>query len=46
LSPFDVSIKLNDVLLSAIAPSRAEKYGKSKESFKRLGESDTSIPSE
>jgi hypothetical protein len=46
LSPFDVSIQLNDVLLSAIAPSRAEKYGKPKESFKRLGESNTSISSE
>ena len=36
LSPFDVGFKLNDVLLSAIAPSKADKYGKPREVFKTL----------
>jgi hypothetical protein len=44
LSPFDVGFKLNDVLLSAIAPTQAAKYGKPQEAFKRLGELDTSTP--
>ena len=43
-SPFDVGFKLNHVLLSAIAPSRAEKYGTPREAFKRLGELDRSTP--
>ena len=36
LSPFDVGFKLNDVLLSAIAPSKADRYGKPREVFKTL----------
>ncbi len=36
LSPFDVGFRLNDVLLSAIAASRTEKYGKPREAFKRM----------
>lgn len=36
LSPFDVGFKLNDVLLSAIAPSKADAYGKPREAFKAL----------
>ena len=36
LSPYDVGFKLNDVLLSAIAPNKAKKYGKPKEAFKTL----------
>jgi len=36
LSPYDVGFKLNDVLLSAIAPSKAQKYGKPRETFKNL----------
>lgn len=35
-SPFDVSVELNDLLLSAIAPSKADKYGKPKEAFREL----------
>ena len=35
-SPFDVSVELNDLLLSAIAPSKAERYGKPKEAFRAL----------
>jgi len=33
LSPFDVGFRLNDVLLSAIASSPTEKYGKPREAF-------------
>jgi len=36
LSPYDVAFKLNDVLLSAIAPSEKAKYGKPQEGFKML----------
>ena len=36
LSPYDVGFKLNDVLLSAIAPSKTEKYGNLREAFKAL----------
>ena len=39
LSPFHVGFKLNDVLLSAIAPSKSAAYGKPKEAFKALAES-------
>ena len=39
LSPYEVGFKLNEVLLSAIAPSKADKYGKPKEAFKLLIES-------
>ena len=35
-SPFDVSVELNDLLLSAIASSKAERYGKPKEAFREL----------
>lgn len=35
-SPFDVAAYLNDLLLSAIAPSKADKYGKPKEAFREL----------
>lgn len=38
-SPFEVGFKLNDVLLSAIAPSKSEAYGKPREAFKALAES-------
>ncbi len=36
LSPYDVGIRLNDLQLSAIAPSKSEKYGKPREVFKAL----------
>lgn len=36
LSPFDVGMRLNDILLSSIAPSKSEKYGKPREEFKSL----------
>jgi hypothetical protein len=36
LSPFEVGFNLNDVLLSAIAPSKSAKYGKPQEAFKAL----------
>lgn len=36
ISPYDVGFKLNDVLLSAIAPSKAQEYGKPRELFKRM----------
>jgi hypothetical protein len=36
LSPFDVGFRLNDVLLSAIAASRTEKYGKPREAFQMM----------
>lgn len=36
LSPFDVGFKLNDILLSAIAPSKSDAYGKPREAFKAL----------
>ena len=36
LSPFDVSVKLNDILPSSVAPSKSEKYGKPREAFKAL----------
>lgn len=39
LSPHDVSVKLNDFLLSAIAPNKAAKYATPKEAFKTLAES-------
>lgn len=35
-SPFDVSVELNDLLLSAIASSKADKYGKPNEAFESL----------
>ncbi len=36
LSPHDVGFKLNDFLLSAIASSKSDKYGKPREAFKCL----------
>jgi len=39
LSPFDVGFRLNDVLLSAIAPSESDKYGKPREAFKSFASS-------
>lgn len=36
MSPYDVGFKLNGVLLSAIAPSKADKYGKPREAFKAM----------
>ena len=36
LSPFDVGSRLNDVLLSAIAPSGTRKYGTPREAFKSM----------
>jgi hypothetical protein len=44
MSPFDVGFKLNDVLLSAIAPSKGDKYGKPRDVFKRLDELDSFAP--
>lgn len=35
-SPFDVSVELNDILLSAIARTKAEGYGKPREAFQEL----------
>ena len=35
-SPYEVGFKLNDVLLSAIAPSKSAKYGKPREAFKKM----------
>jgi hypothetical protein len=37
MSPHDLGFKLNDVLLSALAPSKKDGYGKPKEAFKALG---------
>lgn len=39
LSPYDVGFKLNDFLLSAIAPDKAAKYGRPREAFKMLADS-------
>ena len=36
LSPFDVGFRLNEVLLSAIAASEAEKYGTPRGAFKAM----------
>jgi hypothetical protein len=36
LSPFDVGSRLNDVLLSALAPSGTRKYGTPREAFKSM----------
>jgi hypothetical protein len=36
LSPFDVGFRLNEVLLSALAASKAEKYGTPREAFKSM----------
>ena len=36
ISPHEVGFKLNDVLLSALAPGKKDSYGKPNESFKLL----------
>ncbi len=36
LSPYEVGVKLNDLLLSAIASSKSAKYGVPREAFKAL----------
>jgi hypothetical protein len=38
IAPHDIGFGLNDILLSSIAASRSEKYGKPNEAFKRLAE--------
>lgn len=38
LSPYDVSFQLNDILLSALAPSKAAAYGKPNEAFRALAD--------
>jgi hypothetical protein len=38
ISPHDLGFKLNDVLLSALGPTKKDGYGKPKEAFKALGE--------
>ena len=35
-SPFDVAVELNELLLSAIAPSKADKYGRPREVFQEF----------
>ncbi len=37
ISPHEVGFKLNDILLSALAPSKKDGYGKPREAFKTLG---------
>lgn len=36
ISPYDLGFRLNDLLLSAIAPSKAHRYGKPREALLRL----------
>ena len=38
MSPHDLGFKLNDVLLSALAPSKKDGYGKPTEAFRALAE--------
>jgi hypothetical protein len=38
LPPFDIGFKLNDILLSALASSKADAYGKPREAFKALAD--------
>jgi Domain of unknown function (DUF6933) len=38
ISPHDLGFHLNDTLLSALAASKADKYGKPKEAFRRLAD--------
>jgi hypothetical protein len=46
ISPFEIGIRLNDILLSALGSSKSHPYGKPKEAFKALGTSyDGSPPS-
>jgi hypothetical protein len=39
ISPFDVSLKLNDNLLSALAPSKSRGYGTPRDAFKAMVDS-------
>jgi len=36
ISPFDVGFRLNDLLMSAVAPSKKEGYGKPNEAFRAM----------
>lgn len=36
LSPFDIGFRLNEILLSALAASKAEKYGTPRSAFKAM----------
>ena len=36
VAPHDLGFRLNDTLLSALATSKSDKYGKPNEAFKRL----------
>lgn len=36
LSPFDIGFRLNEILLSPLAPSETEKYGTPREAFKSM----------
>ena len=38
IAPHDLGFRLNDILLSAIAASKSDKYGKPNEAFKRLAD--------
>ena len=38
ISPHDVSFKLNDILLSALARSKSDFYWKPREAFKQLAD--------
>jgi hypothetical protein len=38
IAPHDLGFRLNDILLSAIATSKSDRYGKPNEAFKRLAE--------
>jgi hypothetical protein len=38
VSPHDVSIRLNDILFSALAPSKSDGYGRRRDSFLKLVE--------
>ena len=38
ISPHDLGFRLNDILLSALATSKSDKYGKPNEAFKRLAD--------
>jgi hypothetical protein len=38
LAPFDIGFRLNDFLLSALAPSKKDGYGKPNEAFKALAD--------
>jgi hypothetical protein len=44
MAPFSIGFKLNDVLLSALAPSKADGYGKPNEAFRALADGLRSEP--